>query len=104
MIGVEAWVLAVLSKGYWIPFHTTPPVTSHPVGFRSYPSGSVKAVALDREVQLLLKKGALEEASSTQGFYSHLFVVPKATGGFHPILELSPLTGMSTPPDSGWKR
>ena len=56
-IRVEVWVLAVLSEGYRIPFTTTPPVTSHPVGFRSYPSGSMKAVALDREVRLLFKKG-----------------------------------------------
>ena len=77
VIGAEAWVL-VLSEGYRIPFITTPPVNSHPVGFRSYPSRSVKAVALDQEVQPLLEKGALEEAPSTPGLYSHLFVVPKA--------------------------
>ena len=48
-------------------------------------------MALDREVRLLLDKGALEEAPLTPGFYSHLFVVPKATGGFRPILDLSHL-------------
>ncbi|KAK3864567.1 hypothetical protein Pcinc_029750 [Petrolisthes cinctipes] len=38
-----------------------------------------------------IAKGAIEEAPATPGFYSHLFVVTKATGGFRPVLDLSSL-------------
>ncbi|MPC69630.1 hypothetical protein E2C01_063860 [Portunus trituberculatus] len=90
-IGEEAWVLSILRKGYKIPFTSLPPVTSAPLGFRSYPPGSKKGKALEFEVQRLLTKGAIEETSAKSGFYSHLFVVPKNTGGFRPILDLSTL-------------
>ena len=41
------------------------------------------------EVKLLKLKGVIEEAPLSQGFYSHLFVVTKSTGGYRPILDLS---------------
>ncbi|MPC36130.1 hypothetical protein E2C01_029579 [Portunus trituberculatus] len=45
--------------------------------------------ALTEEVTALLNKGAVEEAPPTPVFYSWLFVVPKVTGGFHLIIDLS---------------
>ena len=44
-------------------------------------------------VQDLLEKGAVEPVSDTSspGFYSRLFFVPKKTGGVRPIIDLSPL-------------
>ena len=36
----------------------------------------------------LLAKGAIEPSSGGAGFYSSMFVVPKCTGGLHPILSL----------------
>ncbi|KAK3888193.1 hypothetical protein Pcinc_007724 [Petrolisthes cinctipes] len=90
-IGAEALVLTVLNEGYKIPFATRPPVTFKPVGFRSYSMASEKGKALDLGVQLLLSKGAIEEAPATPGFHSHLFLVTKAIGGFSPILDLSSL-------------
>ena len=41
----------------------------------------------------MLQKGAIEEVfnQSSPGFYSGLFTVPKPSGGFRPILNLSPL-------------
>ncbi|KAK3893317.1 hypothetical protein Pcinc_002872 [Petrolisthes cinctipes] len=60
-------------------------------GFGPTPWHRKWAKALDSEVQLLLAKGAIEEAPTTPGFYSHLFVVTKATGGFRPVLDLSSL-------------
>ena len=90
-IGAEEWVLAVLREGYRIPFFALPPLTSAPRYFRTYPSGSEKGRALALEVRLLRAKGAIEDAPPTPGFYSHLFVVPKSSGGFRPILDLSVL-------------
>lgn len=41
----------------------------------------------------MLQKGAIERVHnpSSPGFYSRLFTIPKSTGGFRPILDLSPL-------------
>ena len=54
---------------------------------------NVKAAAahhpvIQKEVDELLAKGAIEPSSGGAGFYSSMFVVPKDTGGFCPILNL----------------
>ena len=55
---------------------------------------NVKAAAahhpvIQEEVDELLAKGAIEPSSEGAGFYSSVFVVPKCTGGLHPILNLN---------------
>ena len=66
---------------------------SHPLQLRSCPPlfcdfqhFNIKAVAahhpvIQREVDELLAKGAIEPSSGGAGFYSSMFVVPKHTGG-----------------------
>ena len=44
---------------------------------------------MELEVTALIGKCAVEEAPPTPGFYSRLFVVPKASGGFRPVIDLS---------------
>ena len=39
----------------------------------------------------LREKGAVEPAPSGLGYYSHLFVTPKVTGGWRPVIDLSHL-------------
>ena len=43
---------------------------------------------IQKEVDELLAKGAIEPSSGGAGFYSSVFVVPKHTGGLRPILNL----------------
>ena len=43
---------------------------------------------IEKEVDELLAKGAIEPCSGGAGFYSSMFVVPKHTGGLLPILNL----------------
>ena len=43
---------------------------------------------IQKEVDELLAKGAIEPSSGGTGFYSSVFVVPKHTGGLQPILNL----------------
>ena len=43
---------------------------------------------IQKEVDELLAKGAIDPSSGGAGFYSSMFVVPKHTGGFCPILNL----------------
>ena len=66
---------------------------SHPPLFRDFQHFNVKAAAahhpvIQKEVDELLAKGAIEPSSGGAGFYSSVFVVPKCTGGLHPILNL----------------
>ena len=88
-MGAEVWVVEGLREGYRISFLKSPPLAQRPMGFGTYWTGSVRAEALETEVQQLLNKGAIELAPGGPGFYSRLFVVPKATGGFRPVLDLS---------------
>ena len=65
----------------------------HPPLFCDFQHFNVKAAAayhpvIQKEVDELLAKGATEPSSSVAGFYSSMFVVPKHTGGLHPILNL----------------
>ena len=66
---------------------------SHPHLFCDFWHFNVKAAAahhpvIQKEVDELLAKGAIEPSSGGAGFYSSVFVVPKHTGDLHPILNL----------------
>ena len=89
--GAEPWVVEVLREGYAIPFRMPPPLSPTPIILDSYSPQSVKGRALDEEIQALRRKGAVEPAPPTQGFFSRMFVVTKATGGWKPIIDLSTL-------------
>ena len=59
---------------------------------------NVKAAAahhpvIQKEVDEFLAKGGIEPSSGGAGFYSSVFVVPKHTGGLHPILNLKHFKG-----------
>ena len=66
---------------------------SHPPLFHDFQHFNVKAAAphhpvIQKEVDELLAKGAIEPSSGGAGFYSSVFVVPKCTEGLCPILNL----------------
>ena len=65
----------------------------HPALFRNFRHFNVKVPAahhpvIQKEVDELLTKGAIEPSSGGASFYSSVFVVPKHTGGLQPILNL----------------
>ena len=92
-IGAETWVVTILRDGYRVPFKdSSPPLARTPVSFPTYRAGSPRAQALRQEVEVMLAKGALEIARDPgPGFYSRLFLVEKATGGWRPVIDLSHL-------------
>ena len=79
--------------GYHVPFLDSPPPLSRiPVSFPMYRAGSPRAQALRQEIEGMLAKGALEIARDPgPGFYSRLFLVEKASGGWRPVIDLSHL-------------
>ena len=82
-------MVQVLRNGCIIPFHTPPPLSLTPIPLPSYSPSSIRGIALAAAVKDLLSKGAIEPASSGPGFYSRLFVTPKVTGGWRPVIDLS---------------
>lgn len=91
--GAEPWVINVLREGYTIPFSESPPLKSSPVDFNVSSRDSEKLVVLEEEVTSLLQKGAIEAVlePSSPGFYNRLFLVPKSSGGWRPVLDVSAL-------------
>ena len=93
---MDAWVVEVLRVGYWIPFDRRPPLSERPLSLPAYSPQSIKGVALTQELQTLLRKGAVEPAPQSPGFYSRLFLVQKASGSWRPIIDLSTLNDYVT--------
>ena len=88
---VEPWVQEVLHKGYQIPFLCSPPPLTQPIQFKSYDYNSNKAQALQESIEAMITKGAIELVKNpNRGFYSRMFVVPKSSGGWRPVIDLSP--------------
>ena len=61
--------------------------------FPSYSPNSIWGLALADAVSALVAKKAIEIAPPSPGFYSRLFVTPKVTGGWRPVIDLSRLNG-----------
>ena len=87
------WTLGVVRSGFRLPWRERKaPLTRVPISFP--PPGDPSAWnTLDLEVQSLLSKGAVElvHNQDSPGFYGRLFTVPKASGGWRPVLDLSTL-------------
>ena len=87
-----AGMLEVLRWGYQIPFRSAPPLSKEPIPFSTYAPSSIRGKALEREVLSLVEKGAVKLVPlPSPGFYSHVFVVMKASGSWRPIIDLSTL-------------
>ena len=93
---MDAWVVEALRVGYRIPFNRRPPLSERPLSLPAYSPQSIKVVALTQELQNLLRKGAVEPAPRSPGFYSRLFLVQKALGSWRPIIDLSTLNDYIT--------
>ena len=65
----------------------------------SLPVDIHKRIIVQSEINTLIAKNVLIPVSPhTPGFYSHLFVVPKATGGYRPVIDLKALNEYITCP------
>ena len=66
---LQLWSCPPLFCNFW-QFNVKVATTHHPI--------------IQKEVDELLAKGAIEPSSGGAGFYSSVFVVPKHTGGLQP--------------------
>ena len=93
---LTSWHRRILEVGLRWHWVALPPLSDLP-RFIPLPQEEDKRVTLVNEVQALITKQALIPADpSTPGFYSHLFVVPKKTGGFRPVIDLKALNQFIT--------
>ena len=83
-------MVQVLRYGYRIPFRLRPPLSHVLIPLPSYSPNSIRGLALSDAVSALAEKEAIEIAPPSPGFYSRLFVTPKVTGGWRPVIDLSP--------------
>ena len=82
----------MIRYGVKLDFSHLPPTTQFPNPVQP-PRDPAKALALRSEVQLLLQKEAVRivEDTSSPGFYSHIFLVPKKNGTWRLVIDLSRL-------------
>ena len=86
------WILSVIRVGFSLLWDSSPaPLARRPPPFR-LPASPVSAEALDTAVAQMVQSDAVEVVlGHSPGFYCRLFPVPKSTGGFRPVLDLSAL-------------
>ena len=83
-----------LAKGITWRFTSPPPLSQVPIYF---PTAESQMDNLHAAAQALLDKGATEclpALPPDPGYYSRLFLVPKPTGEFRPIIDLSSLNAL----------
>ena len=83
----------MIRSGFRLPWRSDKaPLTSSPPPFKP-PVNPAANESLKKEIKDLLLKEATEEipTPASPGFYGRIFVIPKASGGWRPILDLSPL-------------
>ncbi|KAG2222132.1 hypothetical protein INT45_007568 [Circinella minor] len=88
-----SWIRHSIKDGFSIPFRTAPPTFQHHQHrlIHQIPTSTSTHQLINKEISLLLKKNAIEEATSENGFLSTLFTIPKKTGDLRPVLNLQPL-------------
>ena len=78
-----------MESGITLQFHDQrPPLLHNPL---SFPTSPQQQEILREVVHQLLEKNAIELVINphSAGFYSRIFVVPKASGGWRPVIDLS---------------
>ena len=85
------WVCNVLEFSFQLRFRECPPLTSTPSAFVD--KGSImKRTALGSLIQSMQQNNIVEvlrDTSTSPVCYSHAFLVPKKSGGWRPVIDLS---------------
>ena len=87
----DPYVLSILAKGYRLRF-TSPPLLSQPPWEIRSPQGLEEILGMREQITLMLQKNVITEVPlNSPGFYSNVFLVRKASGGWRPVIDLKNL-------------
>ena len=84
-------IVRILTEGYKIQFLSLPPLQLTPASRVQYQCDPQLRQVLQLAVGDMVEKSAIEIAPSGRGFYSRIFLVPKTSGKWRPIIDLSVL-------------
>ena len=85
------YVLSIVAKGYRLRFTSPPFLRQTPLEIRS-PQGLDEILGMREQITLMLQKNAITEVPpNSPGFYSNIFLVRKASGGWRPVIDLKNL-------------
>ena len=87
----DPYVLSIVAKGYRLRFTSPPLLRQTPWEIRS-PQDPQEILGMWEQISLMLQKNAITEVPpNSPGFYSNVFLVRKATGGWRPVIDLKSL-------------
>ena len=91
-MGLDPWPTSVVQEGYNLSFWEKPPLSRIPT-IRSGTNCELKNKILQEQFNIMLEKGAIETVLNKESpaFYSRLFLVPKPSGDWRPVIDLSTL-------------
>ena len=82
--------MKTLYYGCVLPLIRDSPLSTSPVEFPAYKAGTVRHIALGLAMAEMVEKGAVEPVEDCRAsFYTRVFLVPKVTGDWRPIFDLS---------------
>ena len=87
----DPYVLSIVTKGYRLRLTRIPLLRESPWEIRS-PQGPEEILAMREQIPLMLQKNTVTEVPpNSPGFYSNVFLVRKAPGGWHLVIDLKSL-------------
>jgi hypothetical protein len=87
-LDISHWHRLILSQGLKLNFFQPPELRRNPYPIQ-LPLNKERRQVLLQEIKALKQKGALEAPVTLDpGLYSHMFTVPKSSGGFRPVIDL----------------
>ena len=90
-ITYDPYVLSIVAKGYRLRFTSPPLLRQIPWEIRS-PQDPKEVLGMREQITIMLQKNEITEVSpDSPGFYSNVFLVRKASGGWRPVIDLKNL-------------
>ena len=87
----DPYIFSILAKGYRLRFTSPPLLRQTPWEIRS-PQGPEEILGMREQMTLMLQKNVETEVPlNSPGFYSNVFLVRKASGGWRPVIDLNNL-------------
>ena len=87
----DPYVLSIVAKGYRLRFTSPQLLRKTPWEIKS-PKDPQEILGMREQISIMLQKNAITEVPpDSPGFYSNVFLVRKASGGWRPVIDLKNL-------------